>query len=69
MVEFFGGRGLCVRNTYYEHKDLHKYTRVARSQDGEEIRSMIDLVLVKKNKLLCSERNGTRHLRSPSYTV
>ena len=28
MVEFFYERGLCMVNTYFEHKSLHKYTRV-----------------------------------------
>ena len=34
-------------NTYFEHKNLHKYTRVARGQDGVEVKNMIDLVLMK----------------------
>ena len=38
-------------NTYFEHKSLHKYTRVARGQDGVEVKSMIDLVLAKKGML------------------
>ena len=33
-------------STYFKHKNLHKYTRVARVQDGVEIKSMIELVLV-----------------------
>ena len=37
-------RGLCVGKTYFEHKNLHKYRRVARGQDGVE-------VLVKKDML------------------
>ena len=49
VVEFFAERGLCVDNTYFEHKNFHKYTRVARFQDEVEIKSMIDLVLVKKD--------------------
>ena len=36
-------------NTYFEHKNLHKYTRVAKSQDGVEVQKMIDLVLGKKD--------------------
>ena len=53
---------------------LHKYTRVARGQDGVEVKSMIDLVLVKKDFLSCtgsegSESNGMRPLRSPFCTV
>ena len=43
-MEFCAERGLCVGNTYFEHKNLHKYTRVARGQDGVEVKSMIDLV-------------------------
>ena len=38
--------------TYFENKILHKYTRVARSQDGVAIKNMIDLMLVKKNMLI-----------------
>ena len=51
VMEFYAERGLCVGNTYFEHKSLHKYTRVAREQDGIEVKSMIDLVLVKKDML------------------
>ena len=38
-------------NTYFEHKSLHKYTRVAMGQDGGEVKSMIDLMLLKKDML------------------
>ena len=51
MVEFCAGKGMCVGNTYFKHRSLHKYTRVARGQDGVEVKSMIDLVLVKKGML------------------
>ena len=51
VVEFCAERGLCVDNTHFEHKSLHKYTRVARGQDGEEVKSMIDLVLLKEDML------------------
>ena len=44
-MEFCAERGLYVGNTYFEHKNLHKYTRVARGQDGVEVKSMIDLVM------------------------
>ena len=37
--------------TYFDHKNLHKYTRVARGQDGLEVKSMTDLVLAKKDML------------------
>ena len=42
---------LCVGNTYFKHTKLLKYTRVARGQDGEEIKNMIDLVLLKRDML------------------
>ena len=48
MVEFSAERWLYVSNTYFKHKSLHKYTRVAKGQDRVEIKSMIDVVLVKK---------------------
>ena len=35
-------------NAYFKHRSLHKYTRVARGEDRLEVKSMIDLVLVKK---------------------
>ena len=38
-------------NTYFKHRSLHSYTRVARGKDGVDIKSMIDLVLLKRNKL------------------
>ena len=40
-MEFCVERGL----TYFEHRSLHKYTRVARGQDGVEVKSLIDLLL------------------------
>ena len=46
VVEFSAERGLCVGNTYFKDRSLHTYRRVARDQDGAEIKSMIDLVLV-----------------------
>ena len=52
VAEFCAERELCVGNTYFEHKNLHKYTRVVRSQDGVEVKSMTDMMLVKKYMLL-----------------
>ena len=49
LMEFCGERGMCVGNT--SNTSFHKYTRVARGQDGVEVKSMIDLVLVKKDML------------------
>ena len=37
--------------TYFEHKNLHRYPSVIRGQDAVEIKSMIDLVVVKKDIL------------------
>ena len=51
VVKFCAERGLCVGNTYFNHMCLHKYTRVARGQDGVEVKIRIDLVLVKKDML------------------
>ena len=31
-------------NTYFKHKSLYNYTRVARGQDGMKVMSIIDLV-------------------------
>ena len=50
-MEFCAEMGLCVGNTYFEHKSLHKDTRVARDQDRVEVKSMIDMMLIKKDKL------------------
>ena len=43
--DFVGGK------PYFKHIRLHKYTRVARSQDGVEVKSMINLVLVKRDMM------------------
>ena len=50
------------------------YTRVARGQDRMEVKSTIDLVLVRKDLLHYvqdkgGERNGMRSLIPPFYTV
>ena len=52
VVKFSAERGLCVGNTYFKHMSLHKYSRVTKGQDGVEIKSMIDMVLVKRD-ILC----------------
>ena len=38
-------------NAYFKHKNLHKYKKVASSQDELEVKIRIDLVLVKKDML------------------
>ena len=50
-MEFCSERELCVGNTYFKNRSLHNYTRVAWVQDGMEVKSMIDLVLVMRNML------------------
>ena len=62
-------KGGCVWVTHISNISLHKYTRMARGQDGVEVKSMImiDLVLVKKD--MGYERNGMRPIRSPCCTV
>ena len=51
MVEFWAEKELCVGNTYFKRRSLYKYTRVARGQHGVEVKSMIDMMLVKKDLL------------------
>ena len=48
VIDFFADRGMCVGNTYSQDKSLRKYTRMARDEDGVEVMSMIDLMMVKK---------------------
>ena len=47
VVEFCVERGLCVSRTYFVHSSLNKYTRVARCEDGVEVKNRTDLVMVK----------------------
>ena len=51
MVDFCVEMGLCGGNTYFEYKSLHKLNKGTNGQDGMEVKSMIDLVLVKKDML------------------
>ena len=51
VVEFCAERRLCGGNTYFEHKSLRNYARVAWGQDGVEVKNMINLVLMKKDML------------------
>ena len=55
VVDYCEERGLCVGNTYFKHRSLHMYTRAARVQNGVEIKSIIDLVLVKRDILRCAQ--------------
>ena len=45
VVEFCAERGMCIGNKYLEHRSLHKYTKVARDQDGVKVKSMMDPLL------------------------
>ena len=47
----FAKKGDSVWVTYFKHRSLHKYTRVARGRDAMEIKSMIDLLLMKRDVL------------------
>ena len=38
VVEFCAERGVCVSNTYFKYRCLHKNIRVARGQDGIEMK-------------------------------
>ena len=61
--------------TYFKHRSVHNYITVAGGRDGVEIKSMIDLVMVKRDMLRyvqdvrCSERNGTQPLKTLCCTV
>ena len=48
VIDFCAERGLSVSNTYFEHKSLQKYTSMSRGQDGVEIMSITDPLLVKE---------------------
>ena len=41
LVKFCTEGGLCVGNTYFKYKSLHKYTRVARRQNRVEVKTML----------------------------
>ena len=51
VVDVCAEKVFCMSNTYFKHKSLCKYTRVARGQDGLGLRSIIDVVLIKRDIL------------------
>ena len=55
-MEFWAEKGLSVGNTYLMNRSLHKYTRVARGQDGADIKSMICFKL--KLRTVCNQKGG-----------
>ena len=71
----FAKKGDSVWVTHFKYRSVNKYTRVAGGQDGVEIKSMIYLVLVKRDMLRyvqgCegSERDRTHPLRPLCCTV
>ena len=67
----FVKKGDCVWVTHFKHRSVHKYTRVAESRGGVEIKGMIDLVLIKRDMLryVQGERDGMRPLRPLCSTV
>ena len=48
VVEFCAERELCLDNTYYENKTLHRYIWITRDKT---VKNMIDLVLLKEDML------------------
>ena len=50
-MEFCKERELCVGNAYFNQISVHKDTRVARGREGVEIKSIMDLVVVKRDML------------------
>ena len=47
-------RGLCVGSTYFKHKSIHKYIRMAIEGDRIEIMSIMDMVVIIKDTLKCT---------------
>ena len=47
----FAKKGESVWVTYFKLRSVHNYTRVAKGQGGVETKSMIDMVLVKRDML------------------
>ena len=58
MSEVLHRNGTLV-NTYFKHINLHNYTRVSRDREDVEIKSMIGLVLVKRDMLRYVQGVGT----------
>lgn len=46
IIDFCTLNNMIVTNTYYEHKDIHKYTRQGK---GKNDRSIIDYILTERN--------------------
>ena len=66
VVEFCAERELCVSNTYFEHKSLHKYTKRPRwsvGKDHDRPGACEEGYSAFCAGCEASERNETRHLR------
>ena len=50
-MTFVAGRGLYDGNNHFKHNNINKYRRMTRGQDGIELMSVIDLMLVKRGML------------------
>jgi len=50
VMDFCAERELCIANTFFKHKDIHKFTFVGRARGGVN-KSMIDYVMVRKEML------------------
>lgn len=47
LIDFCRLNGLIIANTFFDHKDIHKYTRKAPSRNE---RSIIDYILIEKSR-------------------
>lgn len=50
LIEYSMMNNLIITNTFYKHKDIHKFTREVASRNE---RSIIDYILVEKNNRKC----------------
>ena len=64
VVEFYEEMGLCVDNTYFKHRSVHKYTRVAKGRDSVETKHDRPGAGEERYAVICAgceggERDGT----------
>ena len=57
----FPQKGVSEWVTYLKHRSLHNYTRVAKGQNGVYIKTMIDLLLVKRDMLQYVQVSRSMH--------
>ena len=46
-------KDVYIWGIHFRHMYVHKYTRVARDQDGMKVKVMINLMLIKRDMLKC----------------